>query len=226
MADLNPAQARAGLDDGRAAKFEDGIGVGGFLGGHLFRLDGNKQDIGSDPFEFKQTIRHQIGDDDALGLDPAGRAFRRRRAFQDPEILDQIQRRHPAQKFVIDKLRFRLALARLNAGPGFVPGHVQRLEDVLELFIRRDSLFHLVAQLDEITLLFAQDFLAGQGAVAGTDELHVELHGSIQDANPRRRVGMAHIVEGTVGASIASAEDFVLGQIHEGVAGRVGMAQE
>ena len=184
MADLNPAQARAGFDDGRAAKTDHRVGVGGFLGGHVFRLDGNEQHVRGDALQFEQPRGHQIGDDDPLRLGPAGRAFRGRRTFIDGEVLEQIGRRDAAQEFIVDELRLRLAVARLDPGPRFMPGHVEGFEDVLEFLVRRDPLFHLVAQFDEIALLLAQDFLAGQWAVTWADKLHVQLHGLIQDANP------------------------------------------
>ena len=70
---------------------------------------------------------------------------------------------------------------------------------------------HLLAHVLEVALLLAQEFFASDEAVAGTNPLDVQLLHFFHGANPRSRVGMAHIIEGTIDAGIASAEDAVPG---------------
>ncbi len=107
-----------------------------------------------------------------------------------------------------------------------MPGHVEPFEDVLELRVCFDALFHLRPQLTEIALLLLQNFLAGQRAMPGTNEFDIELLGSIEDANPRCGIRMTHVVESPIGAGVPRAQDLLLRQVHKRIAGRVGMAQE
>ena len=81
-------------------------------------------------------------------------------------------------------------------------------------------------QLDEIAFLLAEHLLAGDRSVAGADDLDIELLHLLEHANPRRRIGVPHVVERPVDAGIAGAEDLVLREIQERIAGGVGVAEE
>src|SRR5947208_2821763 len=67
---------------------------------------------------------------------------------------------------------------------------------------------------------------AGDRAVAGADQFHVEFFHFLQHLDPRCAIGVPHVVERTIHAGIAGAEDLVLGQIRYRVTGSMSMSQE
>src|SRR5262249_9138742 len=120
VADLNPAHLRVRLDDVGGAETDYRVGAGGFLGGFLDRLHGNEEYVRRHDLQVAQPRRHQRWYDDLLRRRPAAVFLRRRRAFVDAEIFDEVPWHDAAGQLVVNVARLCLALAGFYFGPFLV----------------------------------------------------------------------------------------------------------